>query len=159
MPAEVRIVDARDGHAFDLAPRMRLEDAAEVRASGGYTPLGALVVSLRASTEAYTLLIDGAPAAMWGVVPDARRSTFLVPVGIAWLLTGDLVERHRVLFARLSRQVLRDLLSRWAVLHNAIDGRYEAAIRWARWLGAEVLPAVPFGRAQLPFHPFVFRRA
>ncbi|KKL18923.1 hypothetical protein LCGC14_2470690, partial [marine sediment metagenome] len=28
------------------------------------------------------------------------------------------------------------------------------AVRWLRWLGLEVLPALPLGVEQLPFHPF-----
>jgi hypothetical protein len=39
------------------------------------------------------------------------------------------------------------------VLENFIDARYEAAVRWAKWLGFDVGAPVPYGPAGMPFHP------
>jgi hypothetical protein len=140
-------------HVVALAETMRPEDAAEVRASGGYSPVRALWESLVLSTEAYALLFDHQVAAIWGVVQTQPRRE-----GVAWMMSGRVVLAHRREFLRLSKVVLRDLLQRYPVLWNFIDARYEAALRWAQWLGGELRAAVPHGLEQRPFHPVVFRR-
>lgn len=148
----VEVVPATPAHAEALAPRMRTEDAAEVLASLGREPLEALLGSLEASSEAWTLLIDGEVAAMGGAVP------FQTGAAIVWLLTGDLVERRPIVFQRTCRSMLAQLQERWPVLVQAIDARYTRAVRWAQHLGAEVGPAQSFGVGGLPFHPIVIRR-
>lgn len=157
MAAEVSIVRATREHAIALAPTMRKADAAEVWASGRYSPQEALLESLRASAEAYTLLIDGEPAVMWGVVPLPTRTLLAPPAGAVWLLGGEAVTRHKRLFLRLSRVGLARLLERYPVLVNAVDARYVQAVRWLRWLGFTVGEAQPFGVAGLPFHPISIR--
>lgn len=145
---------ASEAHAQALADSMRSADAAEVLASGGYEPLGAVLASLRASDRAWTLFVDGEVSAMWGTCPTPRSDTAIV-----WLLTGQKIESIHWTFVRLAGMVLRGLLRRHAVLVNAIDCRYEAACRWAIRLGAELHPPVPFGSQGLPFRFVFWRRA
>lgn len=150
---------ATEEHALALAPTMRPEDAAEVLASGGYSPEEALVESLKVSSEAYTLLLDGKPAVMWGVVAMPTRTILEPPTGVVWLLGGEAIRRRKRLFLRLSRVGVSLLLERYALLVNAVDARYVGALRWVRWLGFKVGEAEPFGEAGLPFHPISIRRA
>jgi hypothetical protein len=151
------IVPATVSHAHALAATMRADDAAEC-AAFGLTPLDALLESLRASEVAWTLLLDGEPAAMWGAEP-LRRTLLSEPgAASAWALTGTAVERHRKEFARVSRAGVAALLARYPVLFADVDARYARALRWVRWLGFTVLPAVPFGASGEPFHPIVLER-
>ena len=46
------------------------------------------------------------------------------------------------------------MLKTYRVLTNYADARNTTAIRWLRWLGFNILPAIPFGLDGLPFHPF-----
>ncbi len=50
------------------------------------------------------------------------------------------------------------MVARWLrtyrVLRNHVDARNSQAIRWLGWLGFTLKPAVPYGVARLPFHPF-----
>lgn len=156
--AEARLLPATREHARELAPRMRAADAAEVLASGGYTPIEALVGALDLSERAWTLELGGEVAALFGVVP--LRGTVLGPVqaGVIWALTGTTVERHRKSFARVSRDVLPALLEEYPALVNYVDDRYAAALRWAAWLGFDVGPPEPFGLHGLPFRRIVIRR-
>ncbi len=156
--AKVQTVPACLEHAAALAPRLRAEDVAEVLASHGHGPLEALTAALAASELAGALLVDGEVAALYGVAPV--RETILGPpvAGSIWLLGSDALGRHRREFLRRSRLVVAEALERYPLLFNFVDARYTAALRWAAWLGFEVLPAQPHGVAGLPFHRIVMRK-
>lgn len=140
----MQILPATEAHCLALAERMRPADAREVMRSGGNTPVDAVVLSMQASQEAWAALEDGAVLAVFGVVP-------LAGVGVCWSLTSTEVDARPLTFWRASKEVIRDLRTRWPHLFNFIDADYDAAIRWARRLGFSVSEPVPFGVAQLPF--------
>lgn len=146
---------ATPSDAEAVGANMRPEDAAECLASEGVSPVEAVRESIEASTEAWTLEIDGEVACSWGVVPMDG----LPGVGVVWLLTTSVVDRHALTFWRLSRLVVAELLGRWVLLVNAIDARHTKAIRWAKRLGFALEEAKPYGIAGLPFHRFAARAA
>lgn len=145
------IVPVEPSHVLAVARTMRKADRDEVAASDAQEPLQALQDSIDASEGCATFLIDGEPAAIFGV--RVLRADFLgEPVAcVAWMLTSEVVNRHPILFAKSSRVVVPMLLERYGCLHNAIDARYGAALRWAEWVGFTVHPPEPFGAAGLPF--------
>jgi hypothetical protein len=153
-----QVVPATEAHARALAPRLRAGDVAEIRATAGVGPLDGLLSSLSGTCagggQAWALLIGGEVAALWGV----RPLTDLHHVGVVWLLTGDLVDRHRRIFMERSRAELRALLRPFAVLRNYIDARYSRALRWARWTGAELGQPRRFGVEARDFIPVTWRR-
>lgn len=162
MADEVQLLPATPAMAEELARTMRPEDAAEVFASSGKGPHAALVDSIERSDGALALLFDGEVAAMWGVAPVPGTAPTLLGgplVGVVWLLTGAAVSRRRNTFLRLCRPAVRGLLRRYPVLVNAIDARYQVAVRWARWLGFRVDEPVPFGFEGRPFHFISLRRS
>lgn len=144
---EVRRATLADAH--DLAPRLRADDVAEVEASGGYAPLGALLASLEASEVAFALVIDGRVEALFGVAAP----------GVVWLLGSDVLLRRPLALCRQARVWLPILLDRYPVLTNCVDARYRTALRLAEWLGFEIGPEEPFGIAGLPFRRIEIRRS
>jgi hypothetical protein len=134
---------------------MRPEDAAEVLAFGGYSPLAALLDSLRLSDRAYAILFDGELAGLFGIVPGP----FLVGEAVPWLLTGDAIERHPVSFWRASREVVAYWSKRYPVLVQWVDARYARALRWAERLGFNVESPAPLVSGGLPFCRISLRRA
>ena len=127
--------------------------------AGGLLLVASLEASLEVSERAWSLLLDGEVAALWGVAPGGRGSILArPPVGIVWAMTADSLARHRRLAARVSRQAVAELLELYPALVNWVDARYRSALRWVRWLGFEVGEAQPLGVAGLPFHPIVLRR-
>ena len=91
-------------------------------------------------------LVDGRVACVWGLIPP----TLLSESAYLWLLTTDIVAEHKFLFVRNAQIYVGDMLKRYPTLYGDVgDPR---AIRWLRWLGAEILPPVG-GRV-----PFVIRR-
>lgn len=159
MAAKVELVPATEAHARELAQRMRKEDREEILASGGFTPLGALLDALRHSELAGTALYAGEVAAMYGCVPTPTGTLLGGRVGVAWLLTGEAVNRHPRVFLRQCRQAISEMLEHYDIIVNAIDARYTKALRWAKWLGFEVCAPEPFGLGGMPFQRIIIRRA
>lgn len=153
MSPNLVVIPSVEAHAHALAPEMRAADATEVMAGEERTPLEALLVALARSDRPRTALINGEVAAMWGVAPVEDT------VGVVWMLTGKPVDVEPYLFMRRCKEELRNLFEDgWETLVQAIDARHAKAVRWARWMGFEVLEPVPFGTQGLPFHPVRMRR-
>lgn len=146
----IDVIPATVDHARALAPRMRAADRDEVWASGGFGPLAALERSLALSPLAWTGTVDGVPACMFG----AASASLLGGEGVPWLLGSDLIERHQRAFLRRNREYVRQMQAAFPVLRNMVDARNMTSIRWLRWLGFTIGPAVRWGTAGLPFHPF-----
>jgi hypothetical protein len=148
--SDIRFERATLTHAHCLAAHMREEDAAEVLASGGCTPIEALMDCLTMSgDEAWSAMIGEQVMAMFGIVPQSLVTGAAVP----WLLTSALVDRYPKAFFHASRLILRGLiLPKYPYLTNMVDARYEKALRWARRLGFTVHPAEPIGPCSMPFH-------
>ncbi len=151
LAVDLKIVPAKPAHIRTIARRMRKADRDEVRASSGCTPQKALVFSLRKSSVAYTVLIDGRPEVMFGV----GDLNILTGVGAPWLLGTDAVERHYVAFLRGSREWRGKLLMRYPIMRNLVDERNRVSVRWLKWLGCTLSdPVVIRGHR---FHLFELR--
>lgn len=148
--ANIRIVPATDADAVAMAPRLRIADLEELWAWAHIGPLDGLLYSLRASPIAWTGFVDDEPACMFGV----GAASMLSAEGSPWMLGTDAVERHAYAFLRRNRAYVDRMRRVFPVLANYVDARHLVSLRWLRWLGFEIGPAVPYGVAGLPFHPF-----
>lgn len=149
------IVQATEDHVAELAPAMRGADAREIWASSRRTPKEALDLSLAVSRDtARAGLVDGRTVCMFGVA----RGTFLSPCASPWLLASDELPKHARAFLRMSREYVQRLRQEYVELSNFVDARNVYAVKWLRWLGFTVEPAVPYGPDQIAFHPFRMRR-
>lgn len=149
----IELVPALPEHVAAIAADPRPADAAEVRKLTGKDVGWELGEGLRLSSRAYTALQDGVPVAMMGVVPWSALSG----IGAVWMLGSarmDNREARRALLA-LAPGVLglfRQLYP--GMLFNIVDARNGAAVRFLRWAGFTVKPAIPIGAAGELFHPF-----
>jgi len=131
---------------------MRAADKLEV-AQMGFTPYEALVRSIMLSGgESWAMLVRGKVAAIGGIMALG----LLTRAGVPWILTGNEVIRHPKEFWRLSKASLAVFRTRYALLTNVVDSRYETSIRWLRRLGFKVemndditIGGVPFYRVTL----------
>lgn len=153
-PHVVEIVPAEAGHIRPVAAAMRQADRDEVWASARSTPLRALKRSLAISPLAWAGLLDGAPVCLFGV----GAVSLLSGIGSPWLLGTDAIEANAMRFLRRNRAMVGQMLAAFPVLANHVDARNHLSIRWLRWLGFTLAPAVPYGPFGLPFHPFEMRR-
>lgn len=129
---DVAIVPVEDWHVEHVATHMRDGDVAECMALGGLTPRQALDQSLASDGLRWTGLLDGEPAAIFGVVPV----TLMGGSGVAWLLGTPLMLKHWRTFARQSKPLLRELLDHYDVLLNVVHVDNRVALRWLAWTGA-----------------------
>ena len=149
----VHLVPATRAHVKELAANMSEADEDEVFAAVGLRPLAALERIMAGSRDPMTALADGAVAAMYGV----ESPSLLHPVGVPWLLSTDLTEKHWAKTARLSRQWVNDQRQRYDLLVNFVDARHYKALKWLGWLGFTILPPEPYGPYGMPFHRFELR--
>ena len=144
------IVTATRAHAVAMAPNMRAVEVQELLDACGMAPAVALLYELDRSSVAWSWIIDGEVACMFGVVaPD-----WLTNEAYPWFLTTELVEKHSRQFARACKNLLPELLSAHPKLCGMVDSRHNLSVRWLRWLGARIEPARPWGVSGVPFHRF-----
>jgi hypothetical protein len=135
--------------------KMRPEDAAEVMALDGCSPVEAIIESWASSKETWTGRINGEVAAMFGVALHPMGST-LAPVGVAWALTTPVVDLYPVAFYRHSKRVVEGFAARHGMLINYVDARYGKAVAWLRRLGFVIHPPLKLGQNGELFHPIVY---
>lgn len=92
--------------------------------------------------------VDGECACIWGLIPPTLLSTS----AYLWLLTTELVEKHKFLFVRHSQRWMEEILRTYPnIIGDFIPGE-ERSRKWLEWLGAE------FGDFQGGRIPFVIRK-
>jgi hypothetical protein len=94
---------------------------------------------LRNSEEVWLGMHDDEVACVWGLAPPSTISNR----AYLWLLTTDLVEKHKFLFVRHSQLAIEDALKRYEVIAGHVEVGNHSARRWLRWLGAEI--DAPYG--------------
>ena len=147
---EYAVVSSTWAHAQDLADRMRGPDRREVWAASHQTPEGVICLSMVKSDISMTGLADGQVVCMFGI----GSVSVLSLTGVPWMLATDDLEKHARAFLRRNKKVLAEMSEGYTLLRNYVDERNTVAIRWLEWLGFTILPPIPFGMDQLPFHPF-----
>lgn len=151
---EYQIVPATREHALALAPEVRQADADEVWAAEHKTPEQALLHGVADSSDPRAGLVNGRVVCVFGV----GQLTLASDWGIPWMLASAEVEQHARAFLRMNIAYVREIRSQYRMLLNYVDARNIMAVRWLRWLGFRVKPAVPYGIDELPFHLFDMRR-
>ena len=108
---------------------MRAADQAEA-GQYGVSPETGLQLSVEASIEAWTVHVDGVPAAIFGLARGGDGT------GAPWLLGTEafVTADARVAVARRARRFVR-VWSRTMALQNYCDSRNEVAVRFLEWLG------------------------
>ncbi|AIY40190.1 Phage protein [Collimonas arenae] len=144
------VIPATYAHAYNMAPRMRTAEVAEVWASDRRLPLEALVHELDNSALSWSWVIDGQVACMFGFVLHNLLDSTAYP----WFLTSDLVETHSRSFIRACKSGLPGVLAQYPDLKGMVDARYVLSIRWLEWLGFVVGDPVERGPDHTLFRPF-----
>lgn len=147
---EWQIVPAAPGHAEPIAENMREADRREIWASDRLLPLCALKQSVLVSSVAWTCLVRGVPAFMWGVT---RKGCILSDTGVPWLLGTDAILEVRGEFLKQSRAYVDRMQKGFARLENIVHAENALSIRWLRWCGFTI-GKEPVERNGEKFFPF-----
>lgn len=144
----VEIVPAQFCHTHDMAARLLPEDEAEM-AAVGMSGRRALYRSWRGSLWARTALVDGEPAAMWGV-----SGAPLGDVGIPWLLMAEPSRKVTPLcIARIYRHEVERMTRTFPILRQHVDVRHAKAIAMMRFAGFVIGEPVASPRTGCKFYP------
>lgn len=77
-----------------------------------------------------TLLIDGEPAAVFGLSQESLLADTKI-----WMITSPLIETHPVSFLRASRFFTNKYYNMYGPLLGVVDSDFEKSRRWLRWIG------------------------
>ena len=146
-----KVVPTELEHIEELSHTMRPADVRECWAANHYSPYDALKHSLYYTDRSFTGLYDNSVMCIWGV----GKIAYLSKEGIPWMLTSNLVDTHYREFLRRGCGLIEDMKKEAVVLINMVDTRNRKSIRWLKWLGFEIHPAVPFGPDNMLFNPFI----
>lgn len=126
----VRIIPASPAHVGRVANRMREIDRLETGAKGR-SPKAAVRLSLRSSTWACTVLLDGEPVAMFGVV----AASLIEDKGRPWFLGSDDVYRHGRDMLLYGERTIAKMHGDFRRLENVVSSGNVRAIRLLRRWG------------------------
>lgn len=143
------------GDIEDLAGRLRRADLDEIAAMSALSPVDALAMSVDKAGVAMVGVMDGVPELIFG----AGDASILTGVGAPWLVSSDKLLSRPMWALRESVRWRDKLLSRYAVLRNAVHADNLVSVRWLKWLGFTIHPARPIGRNGELFHVFDMRRS
>ena len=141
------ILPAAPEHIPAIAADMREADRREVWASHRHSPAEALEHSLSRSELAWTCLVSGVPAFMWGV---CRLGSLISFKGAPWLLGTPAITGVSREFLRQSPAYVARMQARFPRLENYVHAENRLSVRWLKWCGfilddaPEVINGEPF---------------
>ena len=145
MKREITFREATREDALFVADRLREADRNEVVAMGT-TPRMAVEYSRQLSDFAWTGLIDGVPAMLFGC-----GSSLVSVTADVWALGTDECTKLPREMLIYGRKKIGEMLDIYPEMQNYCDARYHAAHRWLKKLGFTVHPAGPHGPNGEPF--------
>lgn len=149
---------ATETDAVYLAPRLRKEDVAELKAASGSNPLEGLMTGLRKSDYCYAMCGKAGEVFCmggWMDIPVTEQTPYRS--ALVWLLASDEIGSHFLLFQHHIKQWFQRMWSSgYELLFNVVDARNTVHCRWLHHLGATLHAAQPCGQERLPFHMFTF---
>ena len=131
---KIEIVPYEEAHGLYISRHMRLSDRREIWALAALRPLPAIEITMASAVSAYTALVDGVPALMWGV---ARR-TFISDVGVPFLLGTDVADEHQFRFGKESKKYFTVMTEEFPVMENFALATNTKTLRWLKWLGFDI---------------------
>jgi hypothetical protein len=105
------------------------------------------------ANRAFTGLVDGKIAVVWGVTSPSLLSN----TGFAWMVTSKHADSVPFIFARHSKLELDRLLVDIPVILGNCFAANTRSLKWLRWLGADIAGLKVL--KGIPLYPFEFRRA
>ena len=136
--------------ALQLAPKVRIADREEIRASNGSSPLEALVVPFTFKKGRNYTIIGTAKEGvigMFGVAPTKDPE-----YGIAWLLSSETLFKHTKQFIKECPYWVSQMSEGYTYIYNWVDRRNWKSLKWLQFLGFEAKEEIKqYGVGKLPF--------
>lgn len=124
---------------WELAPRLRDEDAREVKLASGHTPLESLIDGFELSEQCFSIVQDRGPiVAMFGLAPAEGAPE----VGVVWMLCADEVPKASVTILRQMVPFLDHFHRRYPILTNCVWEGNPLHLKWCLHAGFKALQRV-----------------
>ena len=136
--------------ALQLAPKVRIADREEIRASNGSSPLEALVIPFTYKEgRSYTIIGTAKEGVigMFGVAPTKDPE-----YGVAWLLSSETLFKHTKQFIKECPYWVSQMSEGYTYIYNWVDRRNWKSLKWLQYLGFEAKEEMKqYGVGKLPF--------
>ncbi len=149
---EIRPATKRDGDW--LATRLRKADRREIWSAYGMDGEAGFWAAFNNSEDTYSVVWKEKVVVIFGVCLLSRLSN----QGGIWMLATDQLDEIGVSFARNTRKIIQEFLTRYSSLVNWVDCRNTQSIAWLRINVFEIREARPYGVFGEPFHYFYQRK-
>lgn len=149
---EVRSATENDGRW--LATRLRKADLREIWSAYGMDGETGFWAAFNNSEEVYSVVYKNEVVAIFGVC----ILSYLSNQGGIWMLATDQLDTIGISFARHTRTIIQEFLTRYSSLVNWVDSRNTQSIAWLRINGFEIKEACPYGVFGELFHYFCQRK-
>lgn len=127
----ITIVPARPEHGEAIAPYLRAEDRIEAEHTG-MSAAAAIAWAIGRSFESWAAFdVLGYAIAVWGIGAPTLTGNVAWP----WLMTTDLVLKHKTRFLREARDFVARQSAIYPVLQVQTLADYRGALRLLAWLG------------------------
>lgn len=141
-------------HVNHIANNMRSDDAVEVMASHGHTPLEALINGWNISDYSVIVTCKDEPVVMYGMSVNSLVTGF----GTPWMLSTDGLLKYRKDLLKYTPMVVDQMLDICPRLVNYVHVDNKISKRWLRWLGFTIGEVSPYGVGKELFHRFHLER-
>lgn len=136
--------------ALQLAPKVRIADREEIRASDNKSPLEALVVPFSIDkSKNYTIVgnLNEGVIGMFGACPTKDPA-----YGVAWLISSEDLFKHTKQFIKECPYWISQMGNGYEYLYNWVDRRNWKSMKWLQFLGFEPKDEIKqYGVGKLPF--------
>jgi len=106
------------------------------------------------SDDSWSAFDDEGIIAIFGV----RRIHLLSDKAVPWLITSNLIHKHKRDFLKAAKLSIAHWLTQYDVLENYIPAGFPFLLRWIEWAGFKVSPAKKYGLTNKVLHRIEKRR-
>ncbi len=131
----IKIVDALQRDAINLAPRLRPIDRLEVEATGRTAEASLLSAFNMPNTKVLAGKAGDKVVFMCGASQCLQNPAN----GVIWMLTSDLAEHYKKDILKLSKPTIEELSKGYKNVYNIIHKNNRTSIRWLEWCGFDVM--------------------
>lgn len=115
----------------------------------GVSTRDALADSIIGSEDIWVVIHDNNIEGVFGVCRGADK-------GIPWFVATECFNDFKITFAKESKKVIHNMLTKYKKLENFVSSRHVQSIKWLSWLGFTIFTADEyfFVDPNTPFYKF-----
>lgn len=149
---KIEIVKPTADHVDYFSESLRKVDVLEMWLADHSKPFSALQICAFSSDKSYVVEADGVPVIIFGVDRDGLSEN-----GRVWMLATDDLEFMQKSFIKRCKKVFFELVEDFDMVYNYVYEKNEIALKWLKWLGFTIHPAITFGVECAMFHRVEFK--